>query len=131
MCRSMAGGWMFAAADPSTGASVLTLAHPRRRRTSPSGRGRSDRSAEIGNHRSVPREGPNVFSWRRWDRLHLVFSRDGQFVGVRLYRNAGITEQQADAALRQLGVTMEPNKYFAGAAERGYSDMSGPIRTVI
>src|SRR5688572_15338725 len=34
------------------------------------------------------------FSWRRWDRLHLVFSRDGQFVGVRLYRNAGITEQQ-------------------------------------
>src|SRR5688572_11210404 len=71
------------------------------------------------------------FSWRRWDRLHLVFSRDGQFVGVRLYRNAGITEQQADAALRQLGVTMEPNKYFAGAAERGYSDMSGPIRTVI
>jgi hypothetical protein len=71
------------------------------------------------------------FSWRGWDRLSLVFSRDGQFVGVRLNRNFGITEQQADAALRQLGVTVEPDKYFAGAAERGYSDMSGLIRTVI
>ena len=68
--------------------------------------------------------------WHGWDRILLLFSRDG-LVAVSLYRTSAITEQQADDALRRLGVTVEPDKYFAGAAERGYSDMTGPIRTVI
>jgi uncharacterized protein (TIGR03435 family) len=50
---------------------------------------------------------------------------------VRLQPRAAISEEEAEGAIRQLGVSVERAKYFAGPKEHGYSDMTGPIRTVI
>src|SRR5688572_16423595 len=68
--------------------------------------------------------------WNDWVRVFLLFNRSG-LVTVILEPFAPITERQADDAIQRLGVSVEPDNYFVGADERGYSDMGGPIRSVI
>jgi len=60
-----------------------------------------------------------------------VWGRQGRLVGLHLQPRAPISEQQAEDAVRELGVNVEQAKYFAGLEEHGYSDMAGLVRTVI
>lgn len=68
--------------------------------------------------------------WNDWVRVLLLFNHMG-LVTVTLDPGAPMTEQQADDAIERLGVSVERDKYFVGVHERGYSNMGGPIRTVI
>jgi hypothetical protein len=90
----------------------------------------------IGKNRSeiavvFPGTGSVIRDWRGWDTAVLVLSPHGQFIGLRLLPRAPIAEHEAEDAVRQLGLNVEPAKYFAGRDEHGYSDMDGPVRTVI
>src|SRR5690606_35742885 len=71
-----------------------------------------------------------VRNWKGWRAVLLVPDRFGRVVSLVLEPSSPITEQDAEAALRRLGVSVGSGSYFASRAERGYSDMEGAIRTV-
>jgi hypothetical protein len=90
----------------------------------------------IGKNRSeitavFPGAGNIIKDWRGWESAWLVLGRKGQFVGLRLEPRSPMSEHEAEDAVRQLGVTVERAKYFAAPKEHGYSDMAGPVRTVM
>jgi hypothetical protein len=96
----------------------------------------TDVTALIGKDRSdisnvFPGTSSIIRNWRGWESALLVSGRDGKLVGVHLQPRVPLAEPKADEAVRQLGVSLEPAKYFAGRDEHGYSDMAGPVRTVI
>jgi hypothetical protein len=69
--------------------------------------------------------------WRGWQAAWIVPDRNGRFLGLILSPRTPLSELDAEDAVRALGISVERRHYFAGPTEHGYSDMAGPIRTVI
>ena len=77
-----------------------------------------------------PGSGTTLRQWNGWKEAILFFNTRRELVTVSLLPATPMTEQQADDAIRRLGVNVAGGNYFAAATERGYSEIAGPIRTV-
>jgi len=58
-----------------------------------------------------------IKEWRGWDNVLLVPGREGRLLGLLLQPRSPISEQEAEDAVRQLGVSVDVSKYFSGPSE--------------
>jgi hypothetical protein len=84
--------------------------------------------AEIGT--VFPGRSQKLEGWNGWKTVFLSINAKNRLLSVNLEPQTPMSEQQAEDAVRKLGVTLDRTKYVAASAVHAYRDMKGLIRTV-
>ena len=69
-------------------------------------------------------------NWNGWKAVHLFFNGKARLGAVNFEPTSPMSEAQAETVIREMGIRIERQRYFAAPAVHGYRNMSGLVRTV-